>query len=735
MPFQVVSTPYGRPALEALHAAVAAAKRGDPLSPVTVVVPSNHVGVTCRRLLAGGTLGPLGPRAPRVAAVSVATAGRLAELLGAARLADAGRRPVSTPVVAAAVRRALDEDPGLFAPVARHPATEAALVAAYAELSDLSPGARRSLAGAGRRAHDVVRLCHRAREVLAPGWYDESDLSAAALEAVGAWPVERLAAGVGHLVVHLPQELLRRQAALLSGLAARLPGTVVVGTTGRDDADRDVHRSLARLGTSPPPVVAAPLPVDPASTLVVSTSDADDEVRTAVRLVLEAARAGTPLERIGLLFGTDVPYGRLLHEHLAAAGIPRNGVAVRPLAATVVGGALLDLLALPDHDYRRADVLGLLSRVADGSASAPVAAWERDARAAGVVAGRTDWDALLRLAADGHERAAARAEEGGDGRDEAWTQARRRRAGRVRRLRDVALALVDGISAAQASPAPWAERVAWLRHLAGQVAAAAGAPAGAPQDDWPEEELRAAEKVAAALDRLASLDGIAGPTTLDAFRRTLELELDADLGRVGRFGEGVLVAPLSFAVGLDLDLVVVLGMAEGSLPAPVRDDALLPDDERRRAEGELPLRRDRVGRDHRRVAAALAAAPRHVLCLPRGDLRASNERVPSRWLAEVATQLAGHPVTTEALASLDRPWLRHVPSFAAGVTRAPFPATEQEYRLRAGAAAAGDALTAAGSALLAGRRSAAFTRFDGNLAGIDVPSPVEDVMSSTRLES
>ena len=63
---------------------------------------------------------------------------RLAERLGAASLAAAGRRPVSTPVLAQAVRAVLAADPGVFAPVADHPATELALVAATRELAGLS---------------------------------------------------------------------------------------------------------------------------------------------------------------------------------------------------------------------------------------------------------------------------------------------------------------------------------------------------------------------------------------------------------------------------------------------------------------------------------------------------------------------------------------------------------------------------------------------------------------------
>ena len=85
----VVTTGHGRPALQALRDVVAADKGGEPLAPVTVVVPSNHVGVAARRLLAGGAVGPVGSGPRGVAGVTFLTAYRLAELLGAPRLAAA----------------------------------------------------------------------------------------------------------------------------------------------------------------------------------------------------------------------------------------------------------------------------------------------------------------------------------------------------------------------------------------------------------------------------------------------------------------------------------------------------------------------------------------------------------------------------------------------------------------------------------------------------------------------
>jgi ATP-dependent helicase/nuclease subunit B len=818
VPIDLVTTPYGRPALLALRDAVAAAKAGEPLAPVTVVVPANHAGVAARRLLAGGAAGAVVPGGRGLAGVTFVTPYRLAELLGASRLAAAKRRPVSTPVVAAALRQALVADPGVFAPVAAHPATEAALVAAHSLLADVPEAALSAVRTASPRAADVVRLHRQARARLAPGWYDESELAAAATEAAIAG--DSVVGDVGHVIVHLVQELTRSQAALLRAVADRWPTTVVAATTGVASADAGVTRSLDRLACKPvagpaatvpgpgaPPdatavaagglgaggaglvgpsvwsepsgpsggagwsgrstVVDAPWPVAAERTRVLTASDADDEVRAAVRAVVDAARGGTPLERVAVLYGAPEPYGRLLHEHLAAAGVPRNGVAVRPLVSSAVGRIVSDLLALPDRAYRRRDVMGLVARTAvrtPSGAPAPMGEWERLSREGGVVAGRHDWDALLTRLADGleaHARAldgpdadpgpapvaeasataagpvggpATGDSDGEDGEDDEpvrrWGDAARRRAARARDLRAVVLDLVAELDAAADSVVSWRERAWWLRRLVIRLLGDTH-----ERSAWPPDEHRAADKVDAALERLSALDAVDDAPTFDTFRRTLELELEADLGRVGRFGEGVLVAPLSFAPGLDLDLLVVVGLAEGTLPGVVRDDSLLPDHERRRAGGELPLARERVDRQHRHLRAAVAGAERHLLCAPRGDLRASNDRVPSRWLLEVASQLRDAPVMAEGFHRLDEPWLTHVPSFAHAVTHATFPATEQEYRLRSGGRRTADAVAAAGADVVAARRSRSFTRFDGNLAGLAVPSPADTTTSATRLEA
>jgi ATP-dependent helicase/nuclease subunit B len=738
---------YGRPAAETLRGEIADAKGGDPLAPVTVIVPSNHVGVAARRLLASGKLGPVCDQGTGVAAVTFLTVYRLGELLGAARLAADGRRPVSTPVIGAAFRTALADRPGVFGPVATHPATELALVTAYRELRDLTPAALESLRGQSRRAADVVRLHGEVRRALEPSWYDEEDLLDAAADALDDG--HPLASELGRVVVHLPERVSLHGAALLRALADRERVVIVAGTTGDLRADAETIRSVERLGGVPEGPVQQVDPqhvVGPSRTRILTVSDSDEEVRAAVRAVVDAVRSGTPLDRVALLFADPEPYARLAHEQLRAARVVVNGTALMPLRARVAGRTLLGLLALAeggDGGFRRDELFAWLggARIHHDGRWAPVAAWERLSREAGVVEGRRQWDQLLTRLAD--EREAEADERAKDPEAPEWRIERSRtEAGRARALRTFVLGLVDDLAAAGSDERPWRAWADWagrhLRQLLGGEQARAG---------WPLVEQRAAERVERALDRLACLGEIEGPVSLDVFGRTLELELDADLGRVGRMGEGVFVGPVSMGVGLDLDLVVLLGLAEGVFPSPTRDDSLLPDRERVAASGELPLRAGLVDRRHREFLAALAGSPRQVLCVPRGDLRGGRERVPSRWVLSAAGALAGSVWRSEDLLDphRDEPWLEHVASFDSGLRAVEFPASDQEYRLRSllaaraprGAApfpSSPDPRYTAGSAVIEARRSRRFTRFDGNLSGLSVPSPADRVMSATRLE-
>jgi RecB family exonuclease len=716
MGFEVHTTPYGEPAGELLAAQVRARKGGDPLAPVTVVVPATYAGIAARRRLARDG----------VAAVTFLTVQRLAERMAAPVLAASGRRPTPPALVAAAVRTVLQEQRGVFAAVADHPATEDALVAAYHELRGVSDASLDALARRSRRTRDIVAVHRAVRALLEPQWHDEHDLIAAAAATSPD--------GLGGVIVHLPRRVAPATASLLRALAAHGTVTVNVGLTGDTGADAPVRDGLARAGVMVPAVAWVPGRAHD----VISTTDADEEVRAAVRVIIDAARAGVPFARMALVWGSDEPYARIVEAQLAAAGLPRNGTPVRTIAESVAGRTVRKLLALPDRRFRRSDVMGVLSAapvVGRDGRLVPADAWERASREAGVVDGE-DWERLLATHA---ARLGARAEEAAHDEREALAAHLRAEAAQARALSRFVSRLQESLDAV-ASTTTWASMAEGVSGLLLSLL-------GEERDAWPAEEQRAADRVALAIEGLAGLDAIGGPQpTLDVFRRSLEAGLEAALRRTGRFGEGVLVGPLSVVTGLALDRVIVLGLAEGTLPSARLEDSLLPDADRAVTGGELPLLRDAEHEERHRFLAAIAAARRTTLCFPRGDLRRPGERVPSRWLAGVAPlapavapvqlTLWDQPVPVDEVAEIA---VHAVPSFTGGVRAAVFAPTEQEYRLQrllTGAGIDGDDIITSGMAMARARASARFTRYDGNLAraGIEAPSHAP-VTSATRLET
>lgn len=732
------TTPYGPAAHTALADAIDRLKGDDRLCPVAVIVASNHVGIAARRALG---------RRRGVAAVTFLTPYRLAELLGASAVAGSGRRPISTPVLAGAVRAVLHDDPGHFAAVASHPTTERSLVRAHRALSEVPDDALRRLGATSTRTADVVRIHRAVRQRLAPRFSDEQDLVAAAIAALerGAPVLDDL----GPAILFLPQRLPSSQVALLREFGRHHHLEMLVGLTGADDADEPVRHTVERIGAAWAPSDPPPSPA--VADRAISVSDADEEVRHAVREVVAAARDGIALDRCAIVYGTQDPYARLVADALDGAGIDWFGASVRTADTSLLGRSLLALLALPDHHLSRRDLTAWLAAAPVHGVDnrlAPVAAWERAGRAAGVVAGVDQWTERLGrlvddLKADIHRM--SRDEEN------AW------RVSRLEREIDHAQSLAGFVVklAADLRPggraASWAGLARWCQslmrtYLGGETR----------RDSWPPDEQAAATRIEAAIDRLGDLDGVDPAPSVAAFRRALELQLADDLARHGTFGSGVLVGPASTAIGVELDRVIVLGMAEGSFPPRRRDDPLLPDRIRALAAPDLPARGEALHDDHRALLAITAAAAHTTFTFPRGDLRRSAERAPSRWLLDSCEVHDGARPPGEELGRRTGEWFREVPSFVSGLRAAPFPAHDQEYDVRAllDAAEAGDDIAAhplvglrpelqRGVALIRGRLSADFTRFDGNLTEavgsgrIVLPAPDDPghVTSATRLEA
>jgi len=641
-----------------------------------------------------------------VAGVDLVTLNRLAELIAGPALAADGRSPMSTPVIDLTIAAVLDDDPGPFGAVAGHPSTVVALRELHAELRLADPSAVGRLRDESLRGRQAVRISSQITAALSDQWYDEADLFSTATSAVRGDLSGGVPDGLNRLVLYLPQELSGLAVAFVRALAEQIDVRVVGQLTGDDAADTDTARLVQVLGAAsthePDPTAGGEAGgADhgrPSPRAIVSTTDADDEVREATRLVVEAARGGTPFERIAVLWPARRPYARLVEHHLDAADIPWNGRPGTTLAERLAPRLVLDLLDVDRRGLRRRNLFDMLAdlplRNPEGE-YLPTASWERVSRHAGV-ARDDDWDRRLgSMSASAH-----------------WGESA-----------DSLRAFVSDLRGQLGHPAAtrsWAEWAAWCsdqlderlgRHTIERL---------------PDPEYRAYEALTAALDRLAHLDPISAPVTRHRFRTTLEAELDATAPRQGRVGHGVTVAPLAGAVGLDVDVAIVLGAAEGLLPPRPTSDPLLSEADR--ALAGLPTSDARAVRLHRLLLTTLATSDVTVT-VPRGDLRATSSVELSRWVAPWATEQ------------------RVVASHHAGVESTPFPASAAEHRLRARAhyVRSGQPLAAEvggpfdivlqrGLRLLAGRRSDALTEYDGDLSELPVPR-LDDVVSPSRLES
>ena len=251
----------------------------------------------------------------------------------------------------------------------------------------------------------MVRIHREVAADLEAGFSNEQQLSRAAVAVVRADPsaAERQ---LGPMIVFLPQRITDSQAGLLRAVGEATGTTIVAGATGAEDADAAVVASVGRLGAKlDAPARRGGHTQARATVEALSVSDADDEVRHAVRAVVDAARAGTPLGRCAIVYGVESPYVRLISDALDAAGIPRCGATSRTVETSLLGRSLLDMLALRDRGFSRRVVMAWLAGApvsvrrpdpdaggpggkagGDGPAArhrwqgVPSAAWEREAR-------------------------------------------------------------------------------------------------------------------------------------------------------------------------------------------------------------------------------------------------------------------------------------------------------------------------------------------------------------------
>ena len=553
-------------------------------------------------------------------------------------------------------------------------------------------------------------------------WYDESTLLEAATQLVCGGPVTTAS------ILYMPQALTLAEAAFARAIAESGELVVIAALTGAQRADEAVHRSLQRLGAE-----AGTKPGIATAHKIMNASDSDDEVRCVVREVVEALSTN-PGHRIAVLYAAASPYARLIDEHFNSAGVTVNGPGVRPVSERAIARTILETLALRESDFARADVFRALAnapaRDFDGT-RIPLSRWERISRSAGIVGG-DDWDERLTTFVHSKTQEAEREEADGE---RLWLAERHRNEAEAASSLHAFMTQLRAAFQGADALTSWTELAAWATDLFSTLIGDDSQLTSLPPD-----EQYAAVAVRTALTGTSVLDSVDGRPSLDTLREILDLELASALPRVGKFGHGVLVGPISAAIGLNLDVLYLVGLSEDTYPGRIREDALLPEAARAALPDELPSYRESLHARYRALLAAMSSAPKVVATFPRGDLRRSSQRLPSRFLLPSLRELCGNKALSATKwegADYGNAMVTSG-SFAGELLTTSNIATEQEWRTRAAnAELLEDESVTAAQELLAARRGPDFTRFDGNLKGSDgLPSYAtsDRLISPTALE-
>jgi len=696
----------GKQSLDWLGARIAELKGDDPLAPVTVVVSSNHVGLAARRNLARAGY----------ANVRFGVMGRLVEPLGAPALAAAGRSPLTLPSQEAAIREAIRRKGQAFGEVGEHPALVRVLGELFRELreAETDEGRLQQLAGWGRMAEAALGVYREYLDVVAAALlYDDQDLFASSLVALGGAAVNRQVNEIGAVVVYLPAAQKPAETRFLKALATHCSVDLALSSLGEPLADTPSSSIAAAFGASWSDLSAAGAgaPI----VRLIAAPDATEEVRSVVRLVLSKLEEGMELRRIAIVYRDREPYGPLVRDTLDAAQVPWAGIDGRPLAESWAGRSMIGLLRLRERRFARVSVLSWLGAlpIADpGRVS--IGDWDRLSRRAGVVVGAPQWLARLRLQAQGVDAEADEMEKSGG--SEGMIRYRRREAGVLKRMAD----FIETAERNTQSPADagWSEVAAWAEKARRHYAPV--------RDDWPPKEREADEMIGELLVQMASAGAVEEKVNLERFVEVCLAALESRHQAEGRLGSGVAIGPVSALCGMEFDLVFVLGATERALPRAAAPDPVFPPDG-----GPDPLgRTDRMRVEERRdFLAAVAAAESAWLSFPAfdPDLRPS---YPSPWVIAFAETDGGGRVSAARLREgKGAKNILAIPSPDAGLKKAQSLLNVAEWRV-AVARREGEhgGLKASGLALRtdlplhrllevrAARLSSQFTEFDGNVA-------------------
>ncbi|MFL5821735.1 MAG: PD-(D/E)XK nuclease family protein [Solirubrobacteraceae bacterium] len=633
-----------------------AAKRGDPLRPVVILVGETLLRPYLRRRLA--ELG--GPHLN----IHVVTVAELGLRLGERAMISERRLPL--PVLADRIlaHEAAQASPGYFDAVSGtlgfgqvlHRTLgdlQRAEISAerLSEVADRLPEREKVTALAAMAArHAKLRADHYdAEDALAAA--DPERLGADQLLVYGLWEapeiLRRAIAGIGErrpVTAYFPtaHPAADRAHAGLRGWLSETLGAQSDHLPAPGDGRSALGHLHSSLGSRRPQPAPSP---DDGSVRVVSAPDPSREVASALRACLAWAREGIAFHEMAIAYRHADPYRALVAAIAREATLPIYDNVGTPLAELPVGRRTLALLDLLENDLDRASVIAFATDSAMPEATraryrGSPAQWDSRSREAGVVRGRGEW--ALRLDAL-RERLKERLGGDDDNPPAHWLDERLRQ---IEGLKTFVEDLADRI-AGRPGEAPWSEHVAHLEEMLNTY-------------------LTGHEAILDSVRALTRLDGLTPRVAAERFIAVVRgvvgglRSTDVEEGSAGAFrARGINVIDVNSLRHTRFRAVCVLGLAERSFPPPPRQDPLLLDDERERI--GLPLRARGPDPEPLQFALAVQAAEeRLLLSYPRTEYGSGRPLIASSFLRSAAEALAGERIPAESLPDRDDSWLQRL---------------------------------------------------------------------------
>ena len=645
----------------------------------------------------------------------------------ARRVADTTTVPaidVAAELLRRATRECIDAGAaGRFEPVADTPGLHALLTGTVSELvgADVEPSDLvEATSRAGSADHEALAAVYGAYRALLDerGWRDPREaptLTAEAIDAGAALP--------GLVLIDSFEFLNPRELALVAALARRTDVAIALDRAGSERA----RWTAERLDASVPDATREDLTPRPGAETVTVRSAFDNEaqLREIARSIKQTLGEDASLRPsdFAVVFRQASPHLTLARRIFAEYDLPFDPAAGERLASRPFGAWVLQLLRLPQHDWRLTRLAALLR-----SAFLDRGAWgvEGDTVDHALRFGRdlklfTGIPALGRLS----RALAARADDAAEDR-ERYARRLRVASGAIERVTEGLGALLGG---EPRTAGAWAG--ALDDALFGAEGLVRAAVEGYDSLDVETSALRAD------LDALRAIDESLGGSAvgLDAFADELEARMQRPTTLLREAG-GVLLAPMHTLHGLRFAHVFVGGLTEGEFPAPRRTGGFL--DRRGRdllLAGGLDLPPEpRAAEDELWATASSRAGTGLSLWRPRFDA-GGRPRAASWYWHNAATTGAGQAAEAATVAPETAASLRELAVSLSSRWR------DGEQRRPRGLDAWPLVVRTAAPVEQRRRSFAAAGAYEGDLAGIAAPSAVERLTggsarwSASRLES